>query len=430
MLVTYPVLLRHLGAEAFGVFLLGIAISGMTAMVDFGFTLGIAKHVAEDIAKSDVRSAAEVIITGILACVVVGSIGAVVLWLIAPWLASITVSEALLRRDAVWVFRLAALQFPTGLITLALLALLKGMQRFDRSTLLLAALSALTYGGAAGAVLMSDVGLIGVSAIGVVTNILLFGLAIFMTRSLCGSYGIDVAGQRPTLAALKRLGRFGVFASMSSVAPVLSRQAHRIVIGALLGPAAVVIFAGGAMMASVGFSALRSASEVIMPATASVMHGAQTPAAGYRQLRRIYTRGLLASSALGLASMALLFAAAPIIVPWWLDSEIAGEVVTTVRILCIGMALNSTRLIPHYTLNGLGKPEFNAAFAMAGPIGAFGLVPVLAADGLGVQDFAIAFSASLSVVAIAQVLFTELFLWRRWVPRETLTVQDMEAVAA
>ena len=84
MLLSYPVLIRHLGAEAFGIYLLAASLGGTALLLDVGFSTATLKFVAEDLADERPQAAAEVIVTSIACYGVIGALGGLVWAALAP----------------------------------------------------------------------------------------------------------------------------------------------------------------------------------------------------------------------------------------------------------------------------------------------------------------------------------------------------------
>ncbi len=146
MLIAYPVLVYRLGTAQLGIYFLATSVSSTLAFMDFAISSAVLKFVAEDIAKRDQKAAAETIVTSLAFYGGLGIFGALLIWFLSPWLVPLFSIEPPLQTDAVQVFRLAAIQFPAFVLTMNLISLFKGMQRFDHSTLALSSLSVLTYG--------------------------------------------------------------------------------------------------------------------------------------------------------------------------------------------------------------------------------------------------------------------------------------------
>ena len=87
VLASYPVLVRHLGPAAFGVYLLALSLSGTMMLLDLGFCAATLKFVAGDLAAGRPRAAADVIVTSLVAYSCAGRVGRRAIAISAPVLA-------------------------------------------------------------------------------------------------------------------------------------------------------------------------------------------------------------------------------------------------------------------------------------------------------------------------------------------------------
>ena len=76
LLAAYPLLIRHLGAEAVGVYLLATGLSSAWRFIEFGVSAVTIKFVSEDLAKGDPRSAADIISASLIYYILIGALGA------------------------------------------------------------------------------------------------------------------------------------------------------------------------------------------------------------------------------------------------------------------------------------------------------------------------------------------------------------------
>ncbi len=139
VLIAYPVLVRTLGPQAFGIYLVGTSMSGVLGFLDFGFSAATVQFVAQDMARNDRRAAAEVLATSLAFYGAIGVAGAVVIFGLAPYLVHVFSVQPQLRDVAIVVFRIAAAQFAVFFVLTVYLSFFKGMQRFDLSTVVLTA---------------------------------------------------------------------------------------------------------------------------------------------------------------------------------------------------------------------------------------------------------------------------------------------------
>jgi len=415
VLVAYPVLVRGLGPEAFGIYLVATSMSGVLGFLDFGFSAATVQFIAEDMARGNQRAAAAVLATSLALYGTLGIAGAALIGSLAPWLVSVFSVAPSMQAPAVVVFRLAAVQFAAFFLITVYLSFFKGMHRFDLSALAIMGLSGLTYGGAVVGVKLGGVGVIGVTVISLTANLMILGAAGAVALWLCRSTGISPSLTGASLHTMRRMFGFGMFVAIEKTVAILTSQALRLVIAGFLGPVAVTVFVTAFTITSKIAAALRATFEVMMPATARLVqegvHGSQ------RRLRGVYVKGASLSAVVGVAAMAGLYTHAARLITWWLRSPIAAEVTPLVKILCIGFAAHSATVVMYHMIAGLGRPVVNAAAAIVELVLIYAVVGVLALDGLSVSDFAVAVSVDLCAHAVFYVAFCEVVVWRRWIPR-------------
>lgn len=406
MLLAYPLLVGRLGADVFGVYLLGTTLSGMLAFLDLGFSAATVKYVAEDLAREDHQGAADVLVASLVLYGVLGAVGALALWALSPWLAGLFKVAPALQAPAVWVFRLAALQFFASFVTSVFLSLFKGAQVFHFSTLALTALSVLTYGGAIVAVLWAHAGLLGVSAVALGASLVVLALSAVLGAGVCRAHGIDVLSARPSRATYRRMVGFSAALVVSTLAGLLHAQLQRLLVGAMLGPQYVTSFHLGVWGPAKVNAATLAISEPLFP-RASALSGAQHEGA----LRAVYRRyvGLIALVSF-VALCPLLFFAGPLFGLWFGGSPPTG-VAEVASVIAFGLFFNAIGQPAHHMVNGMGRPWINAGFAVAGSVGLYAVLGVLYLwkGGLSLMDFAWATSLSLAGLSI---LFLVWYEWR------------------
>lgn len=414
LLAAYPTLINHLGSEAFGVYIVITSLSGALAFADLGCSAAATKFVAEDMARNRPGDAADIIQTARWFYALVGSTLGFGIWIAAPWLVPLFSVPEAIQAEAVWALRMGAVQFSAFFVMMSNLAIFKGLQRFELATATLSLLSVLTYGGATAGVLLGGFRLLGVTSITLAANLVaLLGSTLVLGRA-CRKYGIALGAGKPSWATFRRMFRFGAFMSINTIAGILVNQAMRIVLTVGIGPAAVTVFTTATTAVSKLHAAINAASESVMPAAAAAL--GRRPGQDIRLLRRRYLQGLGISAGLSFSGMAALWFLSPILVPWWLHSGIDGEVVALVRILCIGFALNGVTPLTYHLINGLGYPQVNTVFFVLSPVILYGVAFGLGGPALTTETFAIAYSFTLGSLATVYVLFSELVLWRRWIP--------------
>jgi hypothetical protein len=117
---------------------------------------------------------------------------------------------------------------------------------------------------------------------------------------------------------------------------------------------------------------------------------------------------------LSISAAGALYVPATWLISIWARSSIDGEVVAVIRILCLGLAVNGATPIAFPLMNGIGRPETNTGFMMAGIVLFYGILAVFRASGLDLKTFAMAMSVTFLVNEIAYLVFSEMVVWRSW----------------
>jgi len=418
VLAAYPILLRHLGADIVGVYLLATGLSGAWLFFDFGVSAATLKFVAEDIAADNRRAAAEVVMTSVVFYGVIGVIGALAIWFLAPSLSDIFSIEAAMRHDAEWAFRLAGVRFAAFFLTTVFASLFKGLQRFEYSLVILSTLQIVTFGGAILGVLVADAGLIGISLIGMAANLIILVLSVVLAVRLCRRNDVHLSRARPSLSTFRRIFSYGAFMGLNGIATTLTQMLQRALVSAVLGPGAVTVFSVAEMVAQRANQVFAAIFEFIVP-TVSAMSGDLNDEAKQREserrLRRLYLLTVAGAASLSIGSAILLYFIAPFIIGLWLNSEIDDDVILLVRLFCPAIAAYGIIMPGYHMLNGLGHPHLNTIFRLATAVLLYAVLGVMWIDGLILAEFAIAQSSAIAAIALLFVAFLEISLWRGWI---------------
>ncbi len=412
LLVTYPIVLRHLGPQAMGLWLLAGTVSGSLAFLEFGVSTATTKLLAERAAGGDPREAADVVATSLAFYGVLGALGSIAFLLLAPVLGRWTGVGPSLEPVAVRVIRIVAIQFIPAYAIGVFASVFKGLHRFSGSTLLGSLHAVLSWGGAVAGLELGGLDVVGVAWIGLAATLGVFVLSAGLAWRLAREAGIDLLRGRPRRRALRAMLRFGVFMAVNGVAGVLMQQVQAWVVAAFLGAGAVTVFTTALQVTAKINGLMGAMFEPMMP-VAAALTGRPTPA-GVRSLRVAYGKAMTGSLVLSLGGAATLYLVAPWVIALWLRSGIDGEVSTIIRILCAGLAVNGITPVAYHLVNGIGRPGANTAFMVAGSVLFYGLVAVAWASGLTLEKFAVALSVTFVLNGLAYLAFSELVVWRRW----------------
>lgn len=408
VLVAYPVLAHGLGAAALGVYILATSISGTFALLDFGFSAATIKFIAEDMAKGKYKVAADMLLTSLIFYGVLGSLGALLIWFLSPWLAWVFAAEVIgtiTQADVVWTFRLAAIQFAAFFLTTVFISLFKGMQRFDLSTLALSALSVLTYGSAIVGILAANVGLVSVTAFSMIANVLVLILSALMGLSLCRRHRVPLGSAKPTLATFKRMFGFGAIMTINSISGLLLYQIQRYLVGAFIGPVAVTIYVLAFTITSKAHATVNAVTEIMFPLASAI--------GDIVRLRRVYIRMLVGS---GLIALLILLPFAILrgpILSFWVGGDLSEQVAPLIPAFALAFFFLALSPAPYHMINGIGRPGFNTLFFAINALINLVLIGLFALTGITLSKLAWAFAIANILTSLIFQTTVEIVIWRR-----------------
>jgi len=399
---SYPVLIRQLGAPAFGVYLLAASLSGAMMFLDLGFSAATLRFVAQDLAAGRPKAAADVVLTSLVFYGCMGVLGGAVIAAMAPVWAAVFKVDARLVGGAVVVFRLAGLQFAAYLPVMVFVSIAKATCRFDRSTLFISLLAAATYGSAIVAVL-AGAGLVGVMFAAVVVNYLTFIWIAIDGLRLCRECDIHLTGASPV--AFRRMFSFGWILTVNSIAAFFLFQVQKFLVGFVMGPAAVTVYQSAGVIPSKIHAVVNAATEVMFPFASASRDRAM--------LRRVYLRMLAGSMLVALVGFVSLVVLARPFLALWLGAAVAAAAAPLVPVFALAYFFLALSPAPFHLVNGLGRPALNTLACVMNALLNVALIAGFAMNGLTLEEFAWAFAVANIVTSIFYQAAVETLIWKR-----------------
>ena len=265
-LVSLPLLLDGLGATAFGTWVLVqtfSAVTGWFSLADAGVGTAATRAIAEKAALGEDRAVAQLVSSALSVFAGLGSVSAVVLALAGPALLPDVFNTPDALRDALRLALMVfAVQILLDLVTEGAEACLEGLQRVDlsrgidvvrRTVVAVATVVAAQSTGRLGTVAVASVV---ASAAGTVCATVVL-VRLLPARPAAPSW-IQIKGlasYAKTVAVLRPIG-------------VLHRTMDRLVVGAVLGPAAVTLVEVATQIQSGADAVLSATSYAVVPTAA------------------------------------------------------------------------------------------------------------------------------------------------------------------
>jgi O-antigen/teichoic acid export membrane protein len=331
-LVTLPVLLRGLGATAFGLWVLVqtfSAITGWLSLADLGMRVAATRAVAQRASLGDDAGVSQLVGTAAVLYATVGAVCAAALFVLGPrFLPGLFSASAPLRGDLRFAIRLFAAQVLLELLAAGLGACLEGLQRVDlargsealRRTLVavVTATVAIQGGGLRGVAAASLVA----SAAGAVVTLIVLG------RHL------PAGSRRPSPTHAKALLGYGTTVGLLNATGVLHRTMDRLIVGAVLGSGAVALVEVATQVQN-GAAAILAASSYATLSSAAWLRARDA----HDTLRELFERGTRYSVLVTMPFVGLAALLAGPLVRLWIGPRFAGAAgLVTVAVLYIAMS--------------------------------------------------------------------------------------------
>ncbi len=347
LLFTTPIYVRLLGAERFGLFSLLVAITAPLGILNAGLAQATTKYVAQFGASQMWSNAARMIETTMLFNFAWGLLGALLLWLGAPWIATklFQLSPDMFR-EAMWAFRLTGIIWLLSQISGTYQAVITGLQDFRTLTSIQFFQQLATY-GLGSVVLLFIPRVWAVLVPQIVVGMFLIGLCFrFINKRIPE---VRWSPHWDKESARLSIG-FSSWQVVDSVTATAANQADRLVLGSFVDTAAVGYYsvAAAAQARLVGF--VWTLFAAVFPAISSLS------ASSGQSERLILNYGWKVSLFAGVL-YSTAFVVGPEFLQIWLGNSVSVKAAPILRVL-MGVALAGlpSAILAQYLLgHGLTK---------------------------------------------------------------------------
>ena len=357
-LLTLPYIVRRLGEEAFGVFVLVLAVLGYFAFLNLGLNTASVKYVSEYWAQGDSERINRVIGSTLVVYATLGGLGSLGIWLATEWLVTdvLKVSPDLVGISKI-AFRVGAFGFLANMVSGTFSAVPTALQRFDianKATVGFTTLSTLSTV----AVLAIGGGLVQVVVVRLAISLLSIPVFLFIAKRLVPSL---VVRPRCTWSTLKGLLGFGGFSTVNRVAAQAIFQLDRLLLGSFLGPAAVTYYVVPANLTSQMHGLMSRLTDVLFPLSSELSALGEN-----ERLRKMYIKATKCVAILGtMVYLPIILLSLPLL-RFWMGQDFARQSSLTLSVLALSYYALSFNVVAYHVLNGVGRPDVNAISAVVG----------------------------------------------------------------
>lgn len=354
-IAAVPLLIRGLGTERFGVLTLVWTGIGYFGLFDMGLGQALTKLVAEKLGLGRADDVPSLVWTALLVMLAVGTLGALVLMGLAPWLAQSALKmPAPIQPEASTSLVLLALALPVVVVTAGLCGVLEAYQRFDLVNLVRVPLGVFSFLGPLVSLYFTP-SLVWVVATLMVGRFLAGAgylvLCLRAVRSLRKpSYERRVL--RPLLA-------FGGWITATNIVAPMMIYMDRFLIAAMVSMAALAYY-------TTPFEVISRLMVVPMAIVGALFPAFSVGLARDRQeVIALFDRGIHYVFLVLFPLTLIVVALAGEVLEVWLGPEFAGNSSAVLRWLMIGVFINGFARIPFSLIQAQGRPDLTTKLFLA-----------------------------------------------------------------
>ncbi|BBO68401.1 hypothetical protein DSCA_23310 [Desulfosarcina alkanivorans] len=353
--LAIPFIVNRLGNDQYGIYTLGLTVMGYFAILDMNMVKGGIRYIAEFNGKGDDEKVKQVISFGFLAYLAIGILGCSLIMLsVDPVLMRMFKIPANYTETARIVLFLTGGGFLSNILKSYMLSLPKALHRFDISNqtdVLFQVITTL----ATVVLVYAGYGLLEIVALRIVSNLLCV-IALMASVKRCLPYfRFTMAFEK---ALIRNIASYSVITFIGRIGTVTSNHFHLIVVGAILGPAAVTLFSVPQQLVSRIMSLSSRLSMMIFPISSEL--GAKRE---IEKLHVIYIRMSRFMFFLNMMLTVVFVAFAHDILLIWMGSEFADQAFRVLALIAVGFLFDRVTMMPSLVTEGLDHPMVTSAFA-------------------------------------------------------------------
>ena len=309
-LILTPFLIRHLGLEAYGIWVLAQSLTffgGYAAIADLGIETAAVRYVAEARAEGNREALNQTVTSAMVFFSGAAVVFTPVLILLAEPLTELFNVAPVYHQSAIYVFTLVAAQLIFDLPARAFFAVLEGAQQFATFQLVLLA-RALVQAALFVAVILADLGIGSLGAVSFISSGVMFLAAWILAKRAVPE--LHVRRRYVSRASLRKLFSFGGGLFFMRIVGTLYRHMDKLIVGIAMGPRYVTVYEIANQIHLAAATVQSIAASALTPATAYLRREREI-------LRDMFVRGTSYTVAISLPVVVAAFVfAGPLIEAW------------------------------------------------------------------------------------------------------------------
>jgi len=350
MLMAAPILLRTLGAQQYGTWMLINSIAATAAGLGGGFGDGATKYISMYRGMDDREGAVRSLAAVLLLDCTLGLLSAAFMFTLAPFLIGrFFPVEPSLRYPAIIAMRISAFVLVLRFAETVFSAAVRGCERYRPAVMISVTARAL------GIICAVALALQGSGLVAILWANLAVGALSFASQGWLAHSALRAAGvwrQVDIQAGVREVFRFGAFTWMKSTLGVVLAHGDRLMIAALLGTGPLAFYTVCNQLTQPIHAVIASGFNFLFPNLS-----ARTAAGRWEDAARLYRGAALVSATLVLGMVSVMFVGARTILKLWVGAAYVQQYHMLLVIMIIGNGLLAISIVPHYALLALGRSQ-------------------------------------------------------------------------
>lgn len=350
--IVSPILVRQLGLETYGIWVLIVSITGYFTVLDFGINTAIVRYISKYAAAKKWRYANQIYNTSFAFFILVGLL-VMIASLIFSWFFKDLFSINLYSREYLYyVFTLVGFDLALNLIFSVYLGTLTGLQRFFEINLIIISTNILKNIILV-ILLLNNYSLLSIAILQLSISTLKYTLQyIIIKKSYTFLYFSSTQISKKTF---HQIYHYSIYIFLIAIATKILFFTDSIVIGSMLGVEQITFYAIPAMIAEYLDKFIWAITAVLIPIVS-----AKDNSKNLDSNRLIYRTGTKYTILLFSPVILVLLTAGKSFISLWMGPEIAQSSGPILIILMSGYVFYLSQMIAHGILTGLSKHKILA----------------------------------------------------------------------
>ena len=346
--VLIPPLIKGLGEERFGVLSLVWIVIGYFSFFDFGIGRALTKIIAEKLGAAQTEEIPGIFWTSFFLIICISLVGSVGLIIVNHYLVyDLFKISKNLQKEVYQAFYILAVSIPIVTITAGLRGTLEAYQKFAVISIIRSILGAFTFLVPVLCLIFTN------SLVWIVISLTLTRLLIFVLYLVQCFKIIDKLKKKIKfdLSLVKPIFKLSSWMTVSNLAGPLIIYLDRFLIGILISAEAIAYYATPYEVMTKLLLIPAAIIGVLFPAFSATYHSDRTFS------EKLFNRGVKYSFIFIFPIVLLIMFFTPEGLNIWLGKNFVIESSFVLRILCVGVLVNSLAHLPFSLLQGIGRPD-------------------------------------------------------------------------